>query len=159
MLNPDPIKIREFLSNFASIWPILGQFGQFWVQWKVLKVNLEKNSKKIQLLAKKFKDWLKKHETGTKFGFDWNSRILEQFWGNLGNFGSNGKFGKLTFENNSIFGQKIQKWLKMAPNPDFWAILGQFWQFWVQWSFGGLQSSLRPDKAKNALKWRELEKT
>ena len=52
-LNPNPIKIRGFLCNFRPIWAISSQTESL---ESSESCNLEKISKKIQPLAKKFKN-------------------------------------------------------------------------------------------------------
>ena len=56
-LNPNPIKIRGFLCNFRPIWAISSPTESL---ESSESCNLEKISKKIQPLAKKFKNGPKK---------------------------------------------------------------------------------------------------
>ena len=74
-------------------------------------------------MAKKFKDRLRKHKTGPKSGFDRNWRIFEQFWANLGQFGSIWailspleSLESTKFEKKSTLGQKIHSWAQKAQN-------------------------------------------
>ena len=78
---------------FEQFWANLGQFGSIWAILSPLE-SLEslQNSTKIQPLVKKLKVGLKRPKNGPKSETDENSGFFEQFWANLGNFESNGKF-------------------------------------------------------------------
>ena len=163
-LNPDAIEIREFLSNFESIWAILGPMESLESLKNFKKSNF--GSKNSKLAQKSIKLAL-------------NSDAIE-IRGFLSNFGAIwailGPMESLESLESLKNSKKNQLWVKkfktgsertkLALNSDSIVIRGFLSNFGVIWailgpmvSFEGLQSSLRSDKAKNALKRRQLEKT
>jgi hypothetical protein len=111
--------------------------------WKVLKVYLEKNSKKNLILAQKIQKLAQKASNWHKIRISLKLKEFQTISGRFGHFWAKLKgwkvlkvaqgFGK-KFQKNLILAQKIQKlaqkasnWHKIRIRP-FWA---HFWQFWA----------------------------